>query len=112
MLPVAIPVCLCGDCYLRPDLGASRYHPGLCVAPERDNRLAPHGHKGDPPWAPAKGAAAPGNPPRHPAAGLVARQDPGELDHSRPSPGFSSRVVPPIAIHTAALIGHWCDADV
>ena len=44
MLPVAIPVCLCGDGCLRPDLGASRYYPGLFVAPERDQQLARQRH--------------------------------------------------------------------
>jgi hypothetical protein len=112
MLPVAIPVCLCGDCYLRPDLGASRYYPGLCVAPERDQQLARHGHNGDPPCAPGQRADALAEPLRQLAARLVAKPEPCELDHSRPCPRVSRPADAPIAIHTAALIGHWCDADV
>src|SRR6478752_46018 len=104
-LPVAIPVCLCGDCCLRPDLGASRYYPGLCVAPERDQQLARHGHDGDPPCAPGQRADALAEPLCQLAARLVAKPEPCELDHSRPCPRVSRPADPPIAIHTAALMG-------
>jgi hypothetical protein len=33
------------------DLDAVRRHPGLNVAPERDQQLPPHSHDGDPPRA-------------------------------------------------------------
>src|ERR1035437_4909268 len=46
------------------------------------------------------------------AARLVAKPEPCELDHSRPCARVSGPANAPIAIHTAALVGHWCDADV
>src|SRR5665647_2261572 len=112
MLPVAIPVYLCGDCCLRSDLGASGYHPRLHVAPERDQQLARHVHNGDPPRAPGQRADALAEPLCHLAAMLVAKPEPCELDHSRPCARVSGPANAPIAIHTATLVGHWCDADV
>src|ERR1035437_6678188 len=112
MLPVAIPVFLCGDCCLRPDLGASRYHTRLCVAPERYQQFARHGYNGDPPCAPGQRADALSEPLCQLAARLVAKPEPCELDHSRPCARVSSPANAPIAIHAAALVGHWCDADV
>src|SRR5450759_3635901 len=112
MLPVAIPVCLCGDCCLRPDLGASRYHTRLCVAPERYQQFARHGYNGNPPCAPGQRADALSEPLCQLAARLVAKPEPCELDHSRPCARVSGPANAPIAIHTAALVGHWCDADV
>src|SRR5258707_11390318 len=103
---------LCGDCCLRPDLGASRYHPRLCVAPERDQQLARHGHNGDPPCAPGQRADALAEPLCQLAARLVAKPEPCELDHSRPCARVPRPADAPIAIHTAALLGHWADADV
>src|SRR6266404_8893279 len=43
---------------------------------------------------------------------LVAKPEPCELDHSRPCARVSRPADAPIEIHTAALVGHWCDADV
>src|ERR1700681_4822117 len=105
-------LCLCCDCCLRPELGASRYYPRLCVAPERDQQLARHSHNGDPPCAPGQRADALAEPLRQLAARLVAKPEPCELDHSRPCARVSRPADAPIAIHTAALVGHWCDADV
>src|SRR5260370_40516065 len=84
----------------------------LCVAPERDQQLARHGHNGDPPCAPGQRADALAEPLCQLAARLVAKPEPCELDHSRPCARVSRPADPPIAIHTAALVGHWCDADV
>src|SRR6476469_10020967 len=68
--------------------------------------------QGDPPCAPGQRADALAEPLRQLAARLVAKPEPCELDHSRPCPRVSRPADAPIAIHTAALIGHWCDADV
>jgi hypothetical protein len=46
------PFDLRGNVCLRPDLDAVRRHPGLNVAPERDQQLPRHCHDGDPPRAP------------------------------------------------------------
>src|SRR6516162_553516 len=82
MLPVAIPVYLCGDCCLRPDLGAGRYDPCLYVAPERDQQLARHCHNGDSPCAPGQRADALAEPLCQLAVRLVAKPEPCELPSS------------------------------
>ncbi len=46
------PFDLRGNVCLRPELDAVRHHPGLNVAPERDQQLPRHCHDGDPPRAP------------------------------------------------------------
>src|SRR4249920_2560455 len=112
MLPGAIPVCLCGYCRRRPDLGASRHYPRLCVAPERNQQLACHGYNGDPACAPGQRADPLAEPLCQLAAGLVAKPEPCELDHGRPCARVSSPAYAPITVHTAALVGHRRDADV
>src|SRR5664280_659513 len=71
-----------------------------------------HGHNGDPPCAPGQRADALSEPLCQLAARLVAKPEPCELDHSRPCARVSGPANAPIAIHAAALVGHWCDADV
>ena len=82
------------------------------VEAERDQQLARHGHNGDPPCAPGQRADPLAEPLCQLAARLVAKPEPCELDHSRPCPRVSRPADAPIAIHSAALVGHWCDADV
>src|SRR5437773_2082709 len=101
MLPGAIP--LCGYCRRCPDLGASRHHPCLCVAPERNQQLACHGYNGDPPCAPGQRADALAEPLCQLAAGLVAKPEPCELDHGRSCAGVSSPANAPITIQLAWL---------
>src|SRR5262245_49315132 len=46
------------------------------------------------------------------ASGLVAKPEPCELDHGRPCTRVPSPANAPIAVHTAALVGHRGDAHV
>src|SRR5262249_18666114 len=46
------------------------------------------------------------------ASGLVAKPEPCKLDHGRPCTRVPSPANAPIAVHTAALVGHRGDAHV
>jgi hypothetical protein len=96
----------------RPDLSTCGNHPGFDVAPERDEQLACHGHNGDSPCAPSQRADALAKPHCQLAAGLVAKPEPCELDHGRPSTRVSGAANATIAVHPTALVGHRRDADV
>src|SRR5215510_6261626 len=84
MLPATIFVRLLRLGY-GPDLTTCGNHPSFDVAPERDEQFACHGHNGDSPCAPSQRADALAKPHCQLAAGLVAKPEPCELDHGRPS---------------------------
>src|SRR5215475_4389663 len=87
-------------------------YPRFDITPERDEQLACHGHNGDPPRASSQGADALAEPFCELASGLVAKPEPCELDHGRPCTRVPSPANAPIAVHTAALVGHRGDAHV
>src|SRR6202043_2056849 len=87
-------------------------HPGLDVAPQRDQQLPRHCHDGDPPRAPLQRADALTKPRGECAAWLVAQPKPGELDERRAGPRVARSADASVAVHAATLVGHGCDADV
>src|SRR5450631_3364903 len=89
-----------------PDVDTNGNHSGFDVAPERDEQLASHGHNGDLPRASGQRADAIAEPLCQLAAGLVAKPEPRELDHGRPCARVPGPANAPIAVHTAALVGH------
>src|SRR4029453_14883464 len=94
------------------DFGTTGNYPRFDITPERDEQLACQGHNGDPPRASSQGADAFAEPFCQLASGLIAKPEPCELDHGRPCTRVPSPANAPIAVHTAALVGHRGDADV
>jgi len=95
-----------------PDLDPLGKHPGLHVAPERDQKPPCHCHDSDPTRAALQCTDTLAEPCGERAARLVAQPQPGKLDQAGACPRVPRPAYASIAVYPTALVGHRCDADV
>jgi hypothetical protein len=95
----------------RPDLNTYRNHSSFDITPERDEQLACQGHDRDPSCPPRQSPDALAEPVCQSTARLVAKPEPGKLDHGRSCAGVAGAADAPIPVYSSTL-GGGGDADV